>query len=111
MEMLINIGFGLAGIVVFVVWTSRKLIMTPTFTLKMHFKQNWKRWSWSITMLTILTILVTAEPKLSDAIKAFLGIDMANERGAFFSTGLALAGLVKGVVKKSSDMVKEEKTT
>lgn len=97
---IINIAFGLAGIIVFVVWNSRTLIATPSFTLKMHFQQNWKRWAWSITMLVLLTTLVTAEPKLSDAIKAFSGLDMANERGAFFSTGLALAGLIKGVVKK-----------
>jgi len=99
-EILINIAFGLSGIFLFVVWSSRTLLATNTFSLSEHFKQNWRRWAWSITMISLLTVLVTVEPKLGGAIKSFFGLDMANEKGAFFSTGLALARLIKGVVKK-----------
>lgn len=101
MEALASIGIGILGIVAFVAWNSRIKIISNTFSLKTLITQNWKRWTWSVVMLIIIVVLVTIEPKLSEAIKSFTGLDIAAEKGAFFSTGLALAGLVKGMVKKT----------
>lgn len=100
-EALLNIGIGILGIVVFIAWNSRTKILSNTFSIKTLVHENWKRWAWSVVMLGLIVLLVTIEPKLSSAIKAFTGLDIAAEKGAFFSTGLALAGLVKGVVKKT----------
>lgn len=101
MDIIINILIGVVGIIFFIAWNSRQHIKSNSFSLKVHFKQNWKRWSWSVVMLSLIAIIVGFEPKIADAIKTFTGLDITNERGAFFSTGLALAGLIKGVVKKN----------
>lgn len=102
MEIVFNIGIGLLGVLFFIAWNSRKFIQDGTFKPLTHFQQNWGRWLWAIIMLILMAVIVGFEPKVSGAIKTFTGLDIANERGAFFTTGLALAGLIKGVVKKNA---------
>lgn len=102
MELLFNILIGILGIVFYVGWNSREYLKNNSFSIKTHFNENWKRWIWAVSMLVLMTFVLWVEPKLSEALKTFTGLDIANERGAYFTTGLALAGLIKGVVKKQN---------
>ncbi len=100
MEILLNIGIGLLGVIIFIVWNSREYIMTGTFSPRIHIRENWKRWAWAITMLVALTLVIKVDISIAEGVKSFTGLDFTNELGSYFTAGSALAAMVKGVVKK-----------
>ncbi len=100
LDFIIKIGLGIAGILLFSAFNAQKSIKEGTFKITIHFKENWKRWLWATFVLTMVALIIEVEPQLAEVIKKSFGLDIGDNRGAFFITGIALAGLVKGVVNK-----------
>ena len=100
MELLINIGIGILGILLYVAFASRSKIFKPEYTIAGHFKENYRRWGWATSILVMIAVLLHVEPTLEDAIKTFTGLDLGTTHTAYFSLAIALSALVRGEVDK-----------
>lgn len=97
MEILINILIGALGIVFLTVFNAKEYIVKKdkTFSIKLHWAENWKRWIWALAMVIVIAIVTGVEPKTAEGIKTFTGLDITGERASFFTIGLALTAMIK----------------
>ena len=102
MEILINFGMGILGILTYIVFVSREQLLDKNYTLKMHFEENYKRWAWALSMLALMVLVLKLEPSVGDAINSMFGLDVIHKTGSYFLIGTTLSGYIKGVIKKKS---------
>ena len=92
---LINIGFGILGMLLFSVFMSKK-----------HIKQGWNvkdlwlkskgYWAWSMIMLTLIVVILHFVPEASEPIKTLTGLDIGVTATSFITLGIGLTGISKG---------------
>ena len=102
MEILINFGMGILGIITYIVFVSKEQISDPNYTLKMHFQENYKRWAWALSMLALMVVVLKLEPAIAESINSILGLNVIDKTGSYFLIGTTLSGYVKGIIKKKS---------
>jgi len=100
MEIVINFGIGLLGIVTYIVFVSKDELIDKRYTLKIHFQENYKRWAWALTMLLLMVLVLYIEPEIGEAINNVFGLNVVDNTGSYFIIGSTLSGYVKGMIKK-----------
>jgi hypothetical protein len=97
MEVLVNFGIGLLGILFLTLFNAKDYLAKKdkTFSWPVHVKENYNRWIWAGLMIGVISVIVFVEPNTADGIKSFTGLDVAGSRVSFFTLGLALTAMTK----------------
>lgn len=103
LELLINFGTGILGLLTYSVYNSRSYIMDNTFSFKKGMKENWKRMLWVVTMILLLVIIYKILPEAFSKMTGLDGFEIPGtvEKGTFFGIAILLSKNVKLLVKKS----------
>lgn len=92
MDVLINIGLGVIGLLLFALLDAKKYF-------KKGFDINllWEgvKWTglWVLLMLILISIVVVYVPDATEPIKNLTGLDIGKTMASFISLGMGLAGL------------------
>jgi len=100
--MITNILTGLLGLSFYIVWNAREYIMDGSFSFTKGFKENWKRMTWVMVMIVMLSIIYQVLPEAFTQMSGVDGLTIPNtvEKGTFFGISIALSKYVKLLIKK-----------
>ena len=107
MDILFKVLLGLAGIIFFTLFRSRKHFATwnpwkkpikikinNQWTLAVFLQENFGGWLWSLLVIIITGVVTYYYPSITGQVSDFIAVDLSRD-GAFFGLGLALSGLLK----------------
>lgn len=103
MEILTNIFAGTLAILFFLGWHSREYLFNKTWSAKVHLKENWKRWVWTLSMLILTALIYQIIPEALDQMFGITGfsIKATTSKVLFFGFGLMYSRIVKTKIPKS----------
>ena len=90
MNILINIGFGLIGILLYILLKARKYIYQTTF--KEYLKDNMKNMIHSFLFICVIAVLIEYIPEINNEINDLLGFSIIeNNKKSFIIFGITLS--------------------
>lgn len=103
LDFITNVGVGLLGFAIYVVYNTRDYIVSGTFSLKTGWLDNWKRGVWVILMVFLLAIVYKIVPEAFTQMSGLSGFEVPKtvEKGTFFGISIGLSKYVKLLVKKN----------
>lgn len=99
MEILLNVGLSILGILLFTLVLSQKHIKDGTFDWSKFVRDNMVQWVWSIVAATLLSIVLHFVPDFRDQLSGIVGIDVDDSKGGFVLLGFVLSSLIRPSTK------------
>ncbi len=94
-QILLHVGLGLLGIVLYTLFKSKDYIFNHEFVWSTMISENLKAWIWSFLVILTLAIAIKVEPNIKDAIKSIFSIDLNASPSGFFIFGATINLMIK----------------
>lgn len=103
LDIIINFGTGFLGLLIYATYNTRSYLIERTFNIKTGWKENWKRGSWVLIMVLLLSITYRILPEVFSQMGGLDGfkVPVTIEKGSFFGIAILLSKSVKLLVKKN----------
>lgn len=95
MEILVNLGLGILGIIAYTLFKSIVYVYEKEFVFSIMLYENIKAWIWSVLVIATIVVAVYLEPEVAVAIKTIFAIDIDGSPAGFFIFGAGINLLVK----------------
>lgn len=95
---LLNLLLGVVGILFVTLLESKKFIFdstTPKWNLSIFVSENWQKWIILGLFVLIAAVLASVNLEALKVFKLYLGIDLIDSPGGFFTFGIVLSTVLK----------------
>lgn len=98
-EILLNIGVGFLGILLYALLTAKDRNDKDTLSVIDYFKNSWGKWLISFLIISVLAIIIKVVPDGGQAIKTVTGLDVTSV-SSFITLGYVLSSAGRKIGNK-----------
>lgn len=98
MELLINLGVGVLGILLYAVLTARDKNDSGVLNVMDYIRNQWSKWVISCIIIAIMAVIIAIVPEGAMAIKAVTGLDVSTTT-SFITIGYILSSAGRKFIK------------
>lgn len=99
MEILINTGLAILGILLFTLVLAQNHIKAGSFDWQRFVSDNAYQWIWSVFTAIVVIVVLAIVPDFKEPIKGIIGLDVDASAGSYFLLGFGLSSIIRPSTK------------